>query len=134
MVPPLTAVRQVRAWRGAVARAAHKQLCRRRVEAFRAATSTMQALHAWRRRLRLTRRRTLALRTAVRLHAAMGKLMRIVTVGVSGGEIALRGRFATPADSPRHDGSPYRGLHVRRERLEFVHRSRAILCRPVPMP
>jgi hypothetical protein len=30
-----------------------------------------------------------------------------------------RARFATPADSPRHDGTPYRGLHVRRESLGF---------------
>jgi hypothetical protein len=31
-----------------------------------------------------------------------------------------RGRFATPADFPLHDSSPYRGLHVRRERLGFL--------------
>ena len=45
-----------------------------------------------------------------------------------------RGRFATPADSPLHDGTPCRGLHARRWGLGFVHRSRAILCRPVPNP
>ena len=43
-----------------------------------------------------------------------------------------RGRFATPADFPLQDCSHYRGLHVRRESLGFVHRSRAIYCRPVP--
>jgi hypothetical protein len=34
------------------------------------------------------------------------------------------GRFATPADSPLHDCSPYRGLHARCESLGFVPRSR----------
>jgi multidrug resistance efflux pump len=43
-----------------------------------------------------------------------------------------RGRFATPTDSPLHDGSPYWGLHARRWGLGFVHRSRTILCRAVP--
>jgi hypothetical protein len=43
-----------------------------------------------------------------------------------------RGRFATPADFPLHDCSPYRGLYVRRERLGFVYRSRTIFCRRVP--
>ena len=33
-----------------------------------------------------------------------------------------RGRYATPADSPRHDGTPYRGLRVRRWGLGFAHR------------
>jgi hypothetical protein len=28
-----------------------------------------------------------------------------------------RGRFATPVDSPLQECSPYRGFHVRRERL-----------------
>jgi hypothetical protein len=42
-----------------------------------------------------------------------------------------RGRFATPADSPRQDRSPCRELHVRRESLGVVHRSRA-MCRTVP--
>jgi hypothetical protein len=45
-----------------------------------------------------------------------------------------RGRFATPADLPLHDCSPYSHVHARRESLGFVHRSRAILCRPVPNP
>ena len=36
--------------------------------------------------------------------------------------MSSRGRFATPADFPQHDGTPYRGLHVRRESLGFVHR------------
>jgi hypothetical protein len=43
-----------------------------------------------------------------------------------------RGRYATPADFPRHDGTSYRGLRVRRWGLGFVHRSRTILCRAVP--
>jgi hypothetical protein len=33
-----------------------------------------------------------------------------------------RGRYATPADFPLHYGTPYRGLHVRRWGLGFVHR------------
>jgi hypothetical protein len=45
-----------------------------------------------------------------------------------------RGRFATYADFPLHDGSPYSHAHVRREGLGFVHRSRTILCRAVPNP
>ena len=40
--------------------------------------------------------------------------------------------IATPADFPRRGCSSYRELHVRRERLGFVHRSRTIFCRPVP--
>jgi hypothetical protein len=43
-----------------------------------------------------------------------------------------RGRYATPADFRLHDGSSYRGLHVRRWGLGFVHHSRTILYRPVP--
>jgi hypothetical protein len=43
-----------------------------------------------------------------------------------------RGRYATPADSPLHGGTPYGGLHVLRWGLGFVHRSRKILCRAVP--
>jgi hypothetical protein len=43
-----------------------------------------------------------------------------------------RGRYATPADSPRHDCTPYRGLRARRWGLGFVHRSRTIFCRAVP--
>ena len=46
--------------------------------------------------------------------------------------IAHGGRYATPADFPRHDGTAYRELHVRRWVLGFVHRSRAIFCRAVP--
>ena len=33
-----------------------------------------------------------------------------------GWEIAHEARFATPAGFPRHECSPYRGLHVRREK------------------
>jgi hypothetical protein len=43
-----------------------------------------------------------------------------------------RGRFATPADSPLHDQSPYQGLHVRRGSLGFAPCSRTIFCPPVP--
>jgi hypothetical protein len=49
-----------------------------------------------------------------------------------GWEIAHAGRYATPAAFPRHDGTPYRGLRVRRDRLGFVYRSRAVFCRAVP--
>jgi hypothetical protein len=52
----------------------------------------------------------------------------------SGAEMSSRGRFATPADLPLHDCSPYRELDVRRESLGFVHRSRALFCHPVPNP
>jgi hypothetical protein len=45
-----------------------------------------------------------------------------------------RGRFATPADFPRQDCTLYRGLHVPRWGLGFVHRSTAIFCRAVPNP
>jgi hypothetical protein len=41
-----------------------------------------------------------------------------------------RGRFATPADFPLHDYSACSHVHVRRESLGFVHRSRAIFCPP----
>ena len=43
-----------------------------------------------------------------------------------------RGRRATPAEFPLHDGTPYQGLRKRRWGLGFVHHSWAILCRPVP--
>jgi hypothetical protein len=39
-----------------------------------------------------------------------------------------RGRFATPADFPPHDCSPYSPVHVQQS-LGFVPRSRAIICR-----
>jgi hypothetical protein len=39
-------------------------------------------------------------------------------------------RFATPAYFPHQTCSPYRGLHVRRESVGFVPRSRTIFCRP----
>jgi hypothetical protein len=45
-----------------------------------------------------------------------------------------RGRFATPADSPRQDCSPYSQVHVRRDSLGFVHRSRSLFCRPRAKP
>jgi hypothetical protein len=53
---------------------------------------------------------------------------------ISGGEMSDRSRFATPADFPRHGRSPCRWLHVHRESLRFVHRSRGIFCRLVPNP
>ena len=37
-----------------------------------------------------------------------------------------------PPNFPLHDGTPYRGLHVRRWGLSFVHRSRTISCRAEP--
>jgi hypothetical protein len=45
-----------------------------------------------------------------------------------------RGRYATPAGFPRHDGTPYWGLRIRQWGLGVVHRSRAIFCRAVPNP
>jgi hypothetical protein len=48
--------------------------------------------------------------------------------------MSSRDRFATPAGSPRHECSPYRGLHARRESLGFVHRPRAIFCRARAKP
>jgi hypothetical protein len=50
------------------------------------------------------------------------------TIGFRVGDRS-RGRFATPADSARHGGTPYSHVHVHRESLRFVHRSRAILSR-----
>jgi hypothetical protein len=44
----------------------------------------------------------------------------------------ISGRYATPADSPVHDGTPYRKLRVRRWGFGFVHRSRSSFCRAVP--
>jgi hypothetical protein len=61
----------------------------------------------------------------------MNKL-RIVTLGIFGWEMTSRGRFVTPADFPLQDCSPDRGMHVRREILGCVTRSRTILYRPVP--
>jgi hypothetical protein len=49
---------------------------------------------------------------------------------IAHGAVSLK----TPADFPRHDGSPYRELRVRRWGLGCVHRSRAIRCRAVPIP
>jgi hypothetical protein len=54
--------------------------------------------------------------------------------GFRAGDDGSRGRYATPADSPLHDGTPYRGLHARRWGLGFVPGSRTVLCRPVPAP
>jgi hypothetical protein len=49
-----------------------------------------------------------------------------------GWEIAHEAVFATPADFPRQDRSPYSHAHARRGSLGFVHRSRGNFCRPVP--
>jgi hypothetical protein len=68
---------------------------------------------------------------APRWCTAMQKL-RIELIGISGARRPRGGRFATPADSPLHDCSPYRGLHVRRESLGVVPHSRTLSCRPVP--
>jgi hypothetical protein len=46
--------------------------------------------------------------------------LRIENGGVSGGR--SRGRYATPADFPRHDCSPYSHVHVRCDSLGVVHR------------
>ena len=54
------------------------------------------------------------------------KKLRIVTVGIRV-EISSRGRFATPADFPLRDCSPY-------ESQGCVPRSRTLFCRPVPSP
>jgi hypothetical protein len=51
-----------------------------------------------------------------------------------GWEMSSRGHHATPADSPLQDCSPYSHVHVRRERLGCVLRSRTIFCRAVPNP
>ena len=45
-----------------------------------------------------------------------------------------RGRFATPACFPLHDGTSYRELRARRCDLGFVHRSRANFCRAASNP
>jgi hypothetical protein len=44
--------------------------------------------------------------------------------------MSSRGRFATSADFPLQDCNPYRGLHVLRERLGAVHRSRPFSVAP----
>ena len=54
--------------------------------------------------------------------------LRIENGGVSGGR--SRGRYATPADFPRHDCSPYSHVHVRCDSLGVVHRSSAFSVAP----
>jgi hypothetical protein len=49
-----------------------------------------------------------------------------------GWEIAHAAVSAGHADFPRRDCIPYPHVHVRRERLGFVARSRTSFCRPVP--
>ena len=70
-----------------------------------------------------------------RSRTAMWEL-RIGRTGIRVGEMssrAPRGRFATPAQPPLHDCSPYRGQHERRESVGAVPRSRSLSaapCRP----
>jgi hypothetical protein len=64
--------------------------------------------------------------------AAM-KQLRIVTFRISGGK-APAAVSRRPPVSLDTEGTPHRGLHVRRERLGGVHRSRTSFCRPVPNP
>jgi hypothetical protein len=56
------------------------------------------------------------------------------SVGDFGWALTTGGRFATPAGSPRQDGSPCLGLHARFWGLGFVRRLRAVFCLPVPKP
>jgi hypothetical protein len=51
-----------------------------------------------------------------------------------GWKMSSRGRVVMYADFLLQDRSPYRNLHARRERLDVVHCSRAIFCRPAPNP
>jgi hypothetical protein len=41
--------------------------------------------------------------------------MKKLRIGLDFGKMSSRGRFATPADFPLRDCSPYLGQHVRRE-------------------
>jgi hypothetical protein len=50
----------------------------------------------------------------------------------SGWEIA-HAVAAAPADFPRHDGSPYRGPHVRRGSLGFIHRTILAPCQTLEL-
>jgi hypothetical protein len=80
-------------------------------------------------------RRSAAVRTRLRGGASSDDTkLRIVTVRDLGWGDRSQGRFATPADFPRHDGSPYSHVHARRKSVGVVHRPRAIFCRPVPVP
>jgi hypothetical protein len=60
------------------------------------------------------------------------KRLRSELFRIVGGRKSSCGRYATPADFPLLDCSPYRGLHAPRESLGFVHRSRTIFCRSAP--
>jgi hypothetical protein len=62
---------------------------------------------------------------------AMQKL-RIVPLDFVGDR--SRSRFATPADSPLQDCSPYRGKHVRRESVGVVQRSKEHFLSPRAKP
>jgi hypothetical protein len=57
---------------------------------------------------------------------------RIVTCGVSGWEIGRTGPVSLDTMVPVQ--GLYSHVHVRRERLGRIHRSRTVLCRPVPNP
>jgi hypothetical protein len=51
-----------------------------------------------------------------------------------GWEMSSRGRFAPPADFPRHDCSPCSHVHVRRESLGICPPLRTSFCRPRAKP
>jgi hypothetical protein len=63
------------------------------------------------------------------LRSAMGSVANRSVRGFAVGDRS-RGRFVTPAEPPLLNCSPYSHAHVRRERLGFVHRSRAISVAP----
>jgi hypothetical protein len=71
-------------------------------------------------------------RAAVITYIQRAKVRIRVNVRVFGWRRS-RGRYATPADIPLHDGSPYSHVHVRRVSLGFVHRSRAFSARVKPL-
>jgi hypothetical protein len=68
-------------------------------------------------------------RTKVIHRCKSGEKLNVVR-GCFGWESAHGARFATPADFALHDGTPYRGLHVRRWGLGFVRRSRVRFLSP----
>jgi hypothetical protein len=73
--------------------------------------------------------------SVVRCSSMNARLRIVVASGGFGVGRTARGAVTRrAADSPLHDGTPYRGLRVRRWGLGFVHHSRTTLCRPVPNP
>jgi hypothetical protein len=75
------------------------------------------------------RRRAYGERCRTPACTAMRKLRIVALSGFRVGDRS-RGRFATPADSPRHDCIPYSHAHVRRVSLGCVPRSRTIFLSP----